>query len=70
MNPEGAQVCVTELCPEHLIVSEVCSAAVFRWILQDRKRSLWASRYTVSCSFDFKMTFVIISSYAPSPDLW
>jgi len=35
MNPEVAQVCVTELCPEHLIVSEFCCAAVFRWILQD-----------------------------------
>lgn len=32
----GVCVCVTELCPEHLIVSEVCSTAVFRWILQDK----------------------------------
>ena len=36
MKTEVAQVCVAELCAEHLIVSEVCSAAVFGWILQDK----------------------------------
>jgi hypothetical protein len=36
MNPKVAQVCVAELCPEQIIVSEVCSAAIFRWILQDK----------------------------------